>query len=149
VQRADQAFVDRCAVEGEGVQVLDHRRPGRAHAVADRSGLAVRRLGREQIGQDLGNRATPLDARGDRSSKAPAMPFTTTIPHSIRRPQDRRSRHHRPGMRRSLSRADSQRVSCHGVGSLPYRRGQTPAGGPVREGEALAISDLDAREARR
>jgi hypothetical protein len=66
VQRADQALVDRRALEGEGREVLHHRQLGGAQTIADRGGLAMGGLGPEQVGRDLHGGAVALKACGDR-----------------------------------------------------------------------------------
>lgn len=75
VQRTNQPFVNRRAVEHEGVDVLDHGKLGRGHTVADRGGMAMRGFGPQQVGQDLvvvRLRCSPVVTA---SSNALAMPL--------------------------------------------------------------------------
>ena len=66
MQGAHQLFVDRDALEREGVEVLDYRQLGCGHAVADRGGMTMRGFGAQQVGQDLVGRALALQPGGDR-----------------------------------------------------------------------------------
>lgn len=62
---ADQARVDRSALEHEGIEILDYRQLGCGHALADRGGIAMCRFRPQQVAQDLVGCALPLPSRGD------------------------------------------------------------------------------------
>jgi hypothetical protein len=65
MERADQSFVDWCSGELKIVQILDGRKLGCIHAVADRSSLPACGLSAQEIGQDLMDGTAFLEAGGD------------------------------------------------------------------------------------
>ena len=66
MQGTHQPFVDRGALEHEGIEVLDYRQLGRGHAVADRGSMTMRCFCPQQVGQDLVGRALALQPGGYR-----------------------------------------------------------------------------------
>jgi hypothetical protein len=63
---AHQALVDRCALEGEVIDILGERQLGDGHLVFDRPRLLLRYLGLEKIADDALWFVLALDRGGQR-----------------------------------------------------------------------------------
>src|SRR3546814_2871391 len=56
VKRTQQAFIDRCALEPERIDILHDRQPGGRHPVSDRGSMAMCCFRAEKLGQYLQDR---------------------------------------------------------------------------------------------
>src|SRR3546814_7070051 len=66
VKRTQQAFINRCALEPERIDILHDRQPGGRHTVSDRGSMAMCCFRAAKIGQYLHRGALALKAGGAR-----------------------------------------------------------------------------------
>src|SRR3546814_4656946 len=73
VKRTQQAFIDRCALEPERIDILHDRQPGGRHPVSDRGSMAMCCFRAEKIGQYLHRGSLALKRSEEHTSELQSL----------------------------------------------------------------------------